>query len=87
MKNKRRAKHQMAYPVESIESYRSGCSGTFTHQDFAGHKGTINTGDVQDKRTSVEVGKGGVNEHAGKGHHSGSGTNVNIGHKGVGVHT
>ncbi|OIT35748.1 PREDICTED: BURP domain protein RD22 [Nicotiana attenuata] len=44
------------------------------------------TGLTEDKRTSVEVGKGGVNVNTGKGH-SGSGTNVNVGHKGVGVNT
>lgn len=44
------------------------------------------SGLTEDKSTSVEVGKGGVNVNTGKGHHSG-GTNVNVGHKGVGVNS
>lgn len=46
------------------------------------------SGLTDDKSTSVDVGKGGVNVHAGKGHHSG-GTNVNVGGKkgGVNVNT
>ncbi|CAN4076563.1 unnamed protein product [Withania somnifera] len=49
-------------------------------------KESLQPSGLTEDKTSVEVGKGGVNVNAGKGHHSG-GTNVNVGHKGVGVNS
>ncbi|XP_027182726.1 BURP domain protein RD22-like [Coffea eugenioides] len=40
---------------------------------------------LEDKSTSVAVGKGGVNVNTGKGKPAGSGTHVGVGHQGVGV--